>query len=34
MTDQQEAFLHTKTSELVKVWCEYGGRLAEHDLEV
>ncbi|ASU00757.1 hypothetical protein FDI46_gp221 [Aeromonas phage AS-gz] len=23
MTDQQEEFLHTKTSELVKVWCEY-----------
>lgn len=23
MTDQQEEFLHTKTSELIKVWCEY-----------
>lgn len=23
MTDQQEEFLHTKTSKLVKVWCEY-----------
>lgn len=34
MTDQQEAFLHTKASELVKARCEYGGRLTERDLEV